>query len=89
MQKETEEIATEAVGQLMSVNDDDARKNLGLRLLFKMAKKAQTTLSVLNSLKLNSFLKRNIFGNMTEIMDHKNNSKILPKKRALTFSKRS
>lgn len=41
MQKETEEITTEAVGQPTSVNDDDAEKNLSLRLLFKVAKKSQ------------------------------------------------
>lgn len=40
MQKETEETATEAVGQPMSVNDNDTKKSLGLRLLFKMAKNA-------------------------------------------------
>lgn len=39
MRKETEAITTKAVGQHMSVNDDDAEKNLGLRVLFKMAKK--------------------------------------------------
>lgn len=40
MRKETGEITSEAVGECMSVNDDDAKKNLGLRLLFKMGKKS-------------------------------------------------
>lgn len=97
MGKETEECTTEAVGQCMSVNDDDAEKNLGLRLLFKMSKKAQKTLTVLSSLKLISLLNRERFvifqdtfdDNMTEIMDHKNNTKDSKrKKRALTFSKK-
>lgn len=81
MQKETEEITTEAVGQPTSVNDDDDEKNLSLRLLFKVEKKAKKTLSVLASLKLISLLKReifvifqDIFGNMAEIKDHKNNT---------------
>lgn len=40
MQKETEEITTQAVGQPTSVNDDDAEKNLSLTS-FQSGKKSQ------------------------------------------------
>lgn len=76
MQKETEEITTQAVGQPTSVNDDDAEKNLSLTS--KWQKKPEKPLPVLSSLKLISLLKReifvifqDIFGNMAEIKDHK------------------
>lgn len=39
MWKETEEVTTEAVGQPMAVNDHNAKRNLCLTLLSKMAKK--------------------------------------------------
>ena len=95
MQKETEEITTEAVGQRVSEWWQHWKES-GSQTSFQNGKNTPKTLSVLSGLKLINLLKRerlvifeDIFSNVTEIMDHKNDGNLQKTKRALTFSKKS